>query len=145
MFYTWVWNILRMFYTWDSMHKEISVTSKMFYFLVPPVNANFSRLRILWRYWKHYDSDYEPHIIIYHSTGNSTLSSISVKKNFPPTRFWDIWVKEKLRGRISKILTYLNRKLNFISKYVHMLITVSQFFLQIFALSTAEYLITPKV
>ena len=37
MFYTRKWSILRMFYTWDFMHKEISVTSKMFYFMVPPV------------------------------------------------------------------------------------------------------------
>ena len=30
-----------MFYTWDFMHKEISVTSKMFYFMVPPVIVSF--------------------------------------------------------------------------------------------------------
>ena len=35
MFYTREWSILRMFYTSDFMHKEISVTSKMFYFMVP--------------------------------------------------------------------------------------------------------------
>ena len=37
MFYTRVWSILRMFYTWDCMHKEIFVTSKMFYFMVAPI------------------------------------------------------------------------------------------------------------
>ena len=36
MFYTREWSILRMFYMWDFMHKEISVTSKMYYFIVPP-------------------------------------------------------------------------------------------------------------
>ena len=30
-----------MFYTWDFMHKEISVTSKMFYFMVPPVYGSY--------------------------------------------------------------------------------------------------------
>ena len=28
-----------MFYTWDFMHKEISVTSKMLYFMVPPTGS----------------------------------------------------------------------------------------------------------
>ena len=43
-------------------------------------------------------------------------------KNFPPTRFWDIWVNKNLRGRFSKFSTYLNRKFNFISEYMHILI-----------------------
>ena len=30
-----------MFYTWVFMHKEFSVTSKMFYFMVPPVIVSF--------------------------------------------------------------------------------------------------------
>ena len=35
----WLWNILYpgMFYTWNFMHKEIHVTSKLFYFMVTPV------------------------------------------------------------------------------------------------------------
>ena len=37
MFYTREWSILRMFYTLDFMQKEISVTSKMFYFMVAPI------------------------------------------------------------------------------------------------------------
>ena len=40
MFYTREWSILRMFYTWDFMQKEIYVTSKMFYFMVPPVHVD---------------------------------------------------------------------------------------------------------
>ena len=28
---------MRMFYTWDFIDKEIFMTSKMFYFMVPPV------------------------------------------------------------------------------------------------------------
>ena len=41
MFYTQEWSILRMFYTWNFMQKEISVTSKMFYFMVTPVFSYF--------------------------------------------------------------------------------------------------------
>ena len=37
MFYIREWSISGMFYTWDLMQKEISVTSKMFYFMVPHV------------------------------------------------------------------------------------------------------------
>ena len=29
MFYTWVWSILRVFYTWDTMHKEMSDTDSV--------------------------------------------------------------------------------------------------------------------
>ena len=36
MFYTWVWSILRMFYTWDFMQKETSVTNKMLILWYPP-------------------------------------------------------------------------------------------------------------
>ena len=36
-----------MFYTWDFMQKEISVTSKMFYFMVLPVLASMSHAELL--------------------------------------------------------------------------------------------------
>ena len=42
MFYTREWSILRLFYTWDFMQKEISVTIKMFYFMVPFVLSNIT-------------------------------------------------------------------------------------------------------
>ena len=35
-----------MFYTWDFMQKEISLTSKMFYFMVPPVYTIYSLYHI---------------------------------------------------------------------------------------------------
>ena len=48
MFYTRERSILRMFYLWDFMQNEISVTSKMFYFMVPPVATSslLERLKI---------------------------------------------------------------------------------------------------
>ena len=44
------------------------------------------------------------------------------QKNVPPTRLRNIWVNKNLRGRLEKILTVLNRKFNFDSKYMHILI-----------------------
>ena len=44
------------------------------------------------------------------------------QKKFSPTHFWDIRVLKNLRGRTKSFLSDLNRKLNFNSKYMHILI-----------------------